>query len=341
MATFLYISISEEDKISIFELNPETGQLDHQTDVALPDPYPLVVDPGRKFLYAGSHKSNEVSSFRIDRSTGGLSLIGTAALEGSPCYLATDRRGHFLLSAYYSAGNVAVHSFADDGSVGRSPVQWLDTASGAHSIQTDPSNRFAFVPHIAGSNGPNQVFQFKFDERSGRLVPNSPFKVVPEDEAGPRHFCFHPRKDILYFSNEQGCSVTAYNLDSSAGTLTAFQTVSALGGDPIQKDYSCSQIQISPSGRFLYAPIRGHNSIACFSIEATTGRLTFIGRVPTESQPRALSLEPGGKFLFAAGEESGRLVSYRIDGDTGLPDTLGAFAIGKAPMWVLVTNLGS
>ena len=134
--------------------------------------------------------------------------------------------------------------------------------------------------------------------------------------------------------------MTAYNLDSSAGTLTAFQTVSTLAGDPIQKGYSCSQIQISASGRFLYAPTRGHNSIASFSIEATTGGLTFIGRAPTESQPRALSLEPGGNFLFAAGEESGRLASYRIDGETGLPEALGAFAVGKAPMWVLTTNLG-
>lgn len=339
MSIFLFVSISEEDKISIFKMSSKTGQLDHQVDVPIPDPYPLAIHPQRKILYAGSHKSNRVSSYYIDQNTGDLSPIMTSVLEGSPCYITTDRKGRFLLSAYYSAGKAAVHAISDDGLISDKPIQWLETAKGAHSIQTDQSNRFAFVPHIAGSNGPNQIFQFRFNQLTGKLTPNSPFKNTPDNEAGPRHFCFHPHKDILYFSNEQGCSITAYNFNSSSGTLSAFQTVSTLGKETIQKHYSCSQIQISPSGKFLYAPTRGHNSIASFAIETTTGKLRLIGLVPTESNPRAISLDPSGNFLFAAGEDSGRLATYQIDSNTGLLKNLDVFDIGQGPMWILIANL--
>jgi len=338
MPYYMYVSISEEDRISVFTVDPGTGRLESQGNVSVPGgPAPLAIDPRRRFLYVGRQDPREVSSYQIDWSTGGLSLIGTAPLKANTCYLATDRKGRFLLSAYYSAGKVAVHPIGDNGAVGIPPVEWLDTAKGAHSIQTDPSNRFAFVPHIAAPTGPNVILQFKFNEATGRLTPNSPHKAIPEEGAGPRHFCFHPSLDILYFSNEQGCSVTAYRFNSSVGTLSAFQTVSTLPDDYKGRNY-CAQIQISPSGRFLYAPNRGHNSIACFSIDTHTGRLTPIGRVPTEAVPRAFSLDPEGDFLFAAGLESGRLVSYRVNGDTGELEPLETYAVGKAPMWVLITR---
>ncbi|MFC1988937.1 lactonase family protein [Chloroflexota bacterium] len=339
MRYYMYVSIWGEDRVLIFTVDPETGKLDSQGEVAVPGgPAPLAIDPERRFLYVGRRVDCEVSSYRLDGNTGDLSLIGTAPLEDEPCYLNTDRKGRFLLSTYYRAGKVAVHPISDDGIVGTPPREWINTASGAHSIQTDPSNRFAFIPHIGAPVGPNMILQFKFDDTTGRLTPNSPPRVVPDDGAGPRHFCFHPGLDVIYFSNEQGCSVTAYRFDSSGGTLSAFQTVSTLPDD-YDGQNMCAQIQISPSGRFLYAPNRGHNSIACFFVDAYTGQLTPIGRMPTEAIPRAFSLDPEGNFLFAAGLESGRLAAYRINTDTGELEPLETYAVGKSPMWVLITRL--
>ncbi len=339
MAYHMYVSIQGEDKILRFTLDPDTGQLEPQGDVAVTGgPAPLAVDPGRKFLYVGRRGVREVSTFGIDQRTGGLSLLGTVSLASDPCYLATDRRGKFLLSSYYEGSGVAVHRIGGDGVAGGPPVESLNTARGAHSIQTDPSNRFAFVPHIAG-RGPNEIWQFRFDERTGHLTPNTPAKVTPEGELGPRHFCFHPSKPILYFSNEQGCSVTAYQFDASAGTLTAMQTVSTLPDDFTGRN-TCSKIQITPSGKFLYAPNRGHNSIACFAVNAATGLLTRVASVPSEAVPRAFSLDPEGKFLYAAGIESGRLAAYRIDDDTGTLQPLHVYPVGARPMWVLITPLG-
>ena len=253
-------------------------------------------------------------------------------------YLATDRQGKFVLSAYYYQKTAAVHRINAQGAAEIPPVEWLQTAMGAHSIQTDPSNQFVFVPHIA-NRGPNAIYQFKFDPASGRLTPNSPAMVEPPEYLGPRHFCFHPNRDYVYFSDEQACSVTGYGLDPPSGTLTAFQTISTLP-EGYTEPNSCSQIQISPSGRFLYAPNRGHNSIAGFSVDQSTGRLTALGRVATEAVPRAFSLDPDGKFVFAAGLETGRLASYNINQDTGELNPSEIYDVGNKPMWVLTTKLG-
>ena len=213
-----------------------------------------------------------------------------------------------------------------------------------------PSNKFAFVPHIARLRdnvlepvkeeyGPNAIYQFRFDENTGRLTPNSPLRVEPAERLGPRHYCFHPTQDVLYFSDEQGCSVTGYRLDTSIGTLSAFQTITTLP-DGYTGRNTCSQIQISSSGKFLYVPNRGHNSIAGFSVDAANGRLTAIGQVSTEAVPNAFSLDPEDKFIFAAGSASGRLASYRINGDTGELTPLETYSVGKRPSSVLVTSLG-
>ena len=125
--------------------------------------------------------------------------------------------------------------------MGDPPIELLATDAGAHAIQTDSSNKLAFVPHIARLNdnvlepvkeahGANTIFQFRFDENTGHLTPNSPPRVEQEERLGPRHYCFHPTLDVVYFSNEQGCSVTGYRLDTSTGTLLAFSNYN----DPAQ-----------------------------------------------------------------------------------------------------------
>ena len=243
-----------------------------------------------------------------------------------------------MLSTYYYGGITAVHPLGDDGAVGSPPIEWIETGFGSHSMQTDPSNKFAFVAHIAGE-GPNAIFQFRFDENTGHITPNSPPRLDMQENLGPRHFCFHPTKDILYFSDEQGNSATGYHLDTSTGTLSAFQTVTTLP-EGYTEPNTCSQIQITPSGKFLYVPNRGHDSIAGFSVDPSNGRLTAIGQVSTEPAPHAFSLDPEGKFVFAAGGDSGRLASYRINGDTGVLTPMETYSMGRNPMWVLMTTLG-
>lgn len=335
MQNYIYVSISDEDKIVIFSLDSETGKLESKSVVNVPGgPAPLAVEPTRTFLYAGLRSSYQIASFRIDRHTGSLSRIGVISLDTDPCFLATDRKGRFLFSSYYSAGIVAIHLIGKDGTVKAPPVEWISTAENAHAIQTDPSNRFAFAPHT----GPNFIAQFKFDELTGHLTPNPVPIVIPKEGEGPRHFCFHPNRDIVYVVNELGSSVTAYNFDPTSGCLSAIQTISTLPED-YPGENTCAQIRVTPSGKFLYASNRGHDSLACFSIESSSGQLRFLGPVPTETVPRAFALDPEGNFLFAAGLESGKLASYRINPQTGELTPLEIYPVGKRPMWVLAMSL--
>ena len=338
MPYYMYVALQGDDKISVFTIDPQTGKLTPQVEVSVPGgPFTLAISPDRKSLYAGCRDAPQISSFQINQANGGLTQNGTVSLEAWPVYVSTDRKGKFVLSAYYQGAHAAVHPIGGDGSVGGPPIEWLATATGAHAMQTDPTNSYAFVPHIAG-NGPNAIFQFRFDENTGRLTPNSPAKVEPEEFLGPRHFCFHPSLDILYFSNEQDCSVSGYRLDTATGTLSLFQTITTLPEGYTERN-TCSQIQVSASGRFLYAPNRGHNSIACFSIDTSTGRLTATGRLASEPIPNALCLDPQDKFLFSAGQESGRMASFSVNPDSGELTPLETYPLGNSPAWVSITEL--
>jgi 6-phosphogluconolactonase len=348
----LYVCLQDDDKIAAFAMDAATGQLTAQAAVpAAGGPSVMAISPDRRTLYVGHRTQPAISSFRIDHATGGLRLLGTVSPAHAPTFLAPDRTGRYLLSAYYQGGGAAVHSLGADGAVGAPSLDWLATASGAHAIQTDPSNHFAFVPHIARLNdnvleppkenpGPNVIMQFRFDAQTGRLSANSPLRVEPTERLGPRHYCFHPTQDLVYFSNEQGCSVTAYRLDRATGTLSALQTVTSLP-DGYAARNTCSQIHLTASGRFLYVANRGHNSIAGFAVDAATGHLTATGHVATEAVPSAFALDPAGNFLFAAGTASGRLASYRINGQTGALTPLTVHAVGQRPAAVLATRLGA
>jgi 6-phosphogluconolactonase len=347
----LYVCLQDEDKIAAFTMDADTGQLRPLVEVPSGGgPSVLAISPDRHTLYLGHRTRPAISSFRIDQGTGGLALQAMIAQQHAPTFLAADRAGRYLLCAYYQGGGAAVHPLTNDGAVGPLPLEWLATATGAHAISTDPSNRFAFVPHIARLNdnvleppkenpGPNMILQFRFDAQTGRLTANSPFRVEPPERVGPRHYCFHPTRDVVYFSNEQGCSVTVYALDRATGTLSALQTITTLPEGYAARN-TCSQIHLTASGKFLYVANRGHNSIAGFAVDAATGYLSSVGQVPTEAVPSAFCLDPAGRFVFAAGTASGRLASYRINGETGALTPLTTYAVGQRPAAVLATRLG-
>ena len=350
MPDTLFICLQDEDKIASFVIGAGTGELTREADISVAGgPSVLALSPDRQVLYVGQRAPAAISSFRIDQRTGALNLQGSVEAADAPTFLAPDRTGRYLLSAYYQGGYAAVHPLGPDGSIGAPLLDRQDTAVGAHAIATDPSNRFAFVPHISRVQdnvleppknipGPNFIAQFRFDAEAGNLIPNAPFRVEQTELIGPRHYCFHPDRDIVYFSDEQGCSVSVYRLDPATGTLSTVQRVSTLP-DGYSGRNTCSQIYLTPSAKFLYVGNRGHNSIAGFAVEAATGHLKPLGHAPTEAVPSAFGLDPGGNYLFAAGTATGRLASYRIDAETGTLTPLTTCEVGRRPAAVLATRL--
>ena len=286
MADVLYVGLQDDDKIVTFGVDAGAGKLVPRAETpAVGAPSVFAVSPDRRVLYVGYRGTPGIESCRIDSASGALTSLGRVATEHPPTYLAADRAGKYLLSAYYQGAYAAVHRLGSDGAVSGPALDRQNTAPGAHAILTDPSNRFAFVPHIAriqdnvlepprDNPGPNVILQFRFDAETGRLSPNSPFRVEPSERPGPRHYCHHPKLDIVYFSNEQGCSVTAYRFDPAAGTLSAVQTITTLPQGFAGRN-TCSQIHLTPSGRFLFVGNRGHNSIAGFAVDVF-GQRTYL-----------------------------------------------------------------
>jgi 6-phosphogluconolactonase len=353
MPDMLYVGLQDDNRIAVFALDRDNGELTKRADVeAAGGPSVMAISPDRNTLYVGYRVRPSIASYRIDPATGGLSLLGTTAQADAPTFLAPDRAGRYMLCAYYQGGHIAVYPIAADGTIGAAPADKHETAIGAHAIGTDPSNRFAFVPHIAriqdnvleppkNNPGPNMILQYRFDAQTGRLSPNAPHRVEQRDLIGPRHYIHHPNLDVVYFSNEQGCGVTAYRLDRANGTLSSMETISTLPAGHSERT-TCSQIHLTPSGRFLYVGNRAVNgsSIAAFAVDPATGHLTAAGHIPTETVPSAFCLDPAGHFLFAVGTASGRLASYRINQQSGALMPLAVAEVGQRPAAVLATRLG-
>jgi 6-phosphogluconolactonase len=336
MVAYLYVSASGEDKIQMFTIDGQTGGLTIQGETVVPgSPSDLAISPDRKFVYVVRKGIQAISTYSRNLKTGELALIGTLEVGLEPGYVATDKKGNFLLSTYFWVGKVAVHPIGKDGIVTGPATEFFDTARGVHSVLTDPSNKYVYLPHIAVV-GPNLILQFKFDEKTGHLTPNIPDRVVPAEPIGPRDFCFHPKLNIVYFGNEERSNVTAYNFNRTNGTLSAFQTVSTIPDDFTAKN-RCAEIHITKSGKCLYVANRGHNSMACFSIDAA-GRLKSAGQVPCEAETRAFELDPEGNFLYAAGEKSNKLLAYRVNPETAELKLIETYTTGKGPWWISIVK---
>jgi 6-phosphogluconolactonase len=322
-------------------LNLDTGMLANaELAVETVDPSFLTVDPTGRFLYAVNEietyrgqQTGAVSAFAIDRKSGFLKPLNEQPTEGAgPAHLTIDRDGKNVLVANYGGGSVVVLPVARDGTLksgsssvqhkGHSINQQRQSSPHAHSITVDPQNRFAYVADL----GLDWIVIYQFDERKGLLKLNDPPNVKVTPGAGPRHFSVHPSGRFGYVINELNVTVTAFTIDKTNGGLTELQTVSAL--PPKQtpgKDVSGAELVVHPSGRFLYTSVRGDNSIAVYTIDQNTGKLTYVENTPTHGYtPRGFGIDPEGKYLLVGNQQSDNVVAFRIDPQNGQLTLTGA-----------------
>jgi len=291
----------------------------------------VALHPNGRFLYAvnevGNYKgpnSGGVSAFSIDRATGKLTFLNELPSRGAdPCYIIVDKSGKYVLVANYTGGSLAVFPVLADGKLGEASDFVQHSGHGAnperqekahaHSIDLSPDNRFAMVDDL----GLDELLVYKFDSAKGSITPNSPPFVRLDPGAGPRHFALHPSGKFAYVVAEMQSTVTAFSNDPKKGVLQRLQTISTL-----PKDFSGqnddAEIQMHPSGKFLYASNRGNDSIAVFAIDQSKGTLTPVEYTPTQGKiPRSFEIDPTGTLLFAANQKSDNIVVFKIDGKTG------------------------
>lgn len=333
--TFVYVSMSPEQKVQVYRLDPKDGKLTAvDTTTVEGTPGSLGVDPKKKFLFASLRSNSSLASFSIDPATGKLKPISTAALPKgeNAAFVGTDRSGKWLLSASYAAGKVVVHKIKDDGSIETPAVQTVETAKTAHSTVSDREGRYVFVPHVT----PNAVYQFRLDAATGKLT-DAGKAPGGTDKAGPRHLAFHPTQALAFTSDEQGNSITAYKFAADTGLKPA-QTLSTLPDD-WKGQNTTAEVKVHPGGKFVWVSNRGHDSLAGFGI-GDDGKLTALGQTPTEKTPRSFDIDPDGKYVFAAGEGSGKLAVYGIDPANGKLTRLHTYEVGKSLTWVLAVKQG-
>ena len=347
-ATFVYVSNAEDGDIGMYTLQADGSLQPGPRFKAEKVVMPMSVSPDKRFLVAAVRtKPFSAYTYSIERATGALKHVGTGPLAESVPYVWFDRTGRFLLSASYGGHLVSVNPVGADGRVGE-PMQVIPTARNAHAIRTDNTNRFVFVPHL----GTDQVFQFLFDEKSGRLTANTPPVLQLKAGTGPRHLIVSSDNRFVYLLNELTATVTTLALDGKTGLLSEVSSASALPADSklgpgaprptpgrnVDNDIWASDLHITPNGRFLYAAERTSSSIGAFGVDAATGKLTYLGSTPTEKQPRGFRIDPTGRFMIVSGEKSETLSTYSIDPSSGALKPVGKYPTGKGSNWVEIVS---
>jgi 6-phosphogluconolactonase len=234
-----------------------------------------------------------------------------------------DKQGRFVFVANFMSGSVCVLPLREDGSLGEASDFLQHLGSGidparqagphAHSVTLDPANRFAFVPDL----GLDKLLVYRLDLQRGMLEPNTVpwFKVKPG--AGPRHLAFHPTGSVAYLINELDSTVTVLSYDGRTGTFKERQVVPTLPAD-FRGESTCADVQVAPSGRFVYGSNRGHDSIVIYRVDPRTARLTHVAHEPTQGKtPRSFGIDPSGRFLLAANQDTDTIVPFRIHPRTG------------------------
>jgi 6-phosphogluconolactonase len=314
----------------------------------------LAIHPSRDLLYAVNEidtfegkPGGSVSAFMIDRASGRLNLLNRAGSGGGgPAHVTIDPHGRNALVANYGGGSVAVLPLEDDGRLKPASAVVQHTGSSvnpgrqkephAHSINVDAAGRFAYAADL----GIDKVMVYKFDSGQGTLTPAEPPFAPVTPGSGPRHFAIHPSGGFAYVINEMTLTVTAFARDTASGGLKEIQTLSTLPPNvAVQSSFSTAEVQVHPSGKFLYGANRGHDSIALFTIDAKSGRLTFVETVPTQGRtPRNFGIDPSGTYLLAANQQSDSVVVFRIDPAAGRLSPTGSTISLSAPVCVKFVN---
>ena len=349
-ATFVYVSNADDGDISTYRML-DTGELQPgERAKAAGVVMPMAVSPDKRFLYAASRvKPYTVYVYSINSGTGALTQLSTAPLAESFPYISLDKTGRFLFGASFGGNLVSVNAVGSDGRVAAEPLQVIPVGRYAHSIAVDPSNKHVY----AMSLGSDQIFMFNFDAQTGRLSSNTPAVFLAKLVSGPRHFAISGDNRYMYMLSEMTGTVTTFAVDGKTGLLSEVSVVLGLPpgtnltpGVPrvpplpnmrprnTQRDIWAADIHLTPNGKFLYATERTNDTLTAFSVNGTTGALTFASSTVTERQPRGFAIDSKGKFLVATGEQSDTISVYAIDQATGALSLLNKYPVGKGANWV-------
>jgi 6-phosphogluconolactonase len=340
-----YTKHGTSEGIYVYQLDPATGALEHlQTVGGVGDPAYLNFGPGGRMLYAVNEQGADggISAFSVDPSTGQLTFVNRVASQGAdPAHLSVDPSGGFVLVANYTGGTVAALPIKADGSLdeasdvvhhsGNGPNADRQQGPHPHMIVTTPEGGFVLVPDL----GADRIVAYQLDHSTGRLLaaPEAGGRLPPG--TGPRHVAFGADGQYAYVLGELDSTLGVLAFDAETGRLSQTQVVRTLPHVTSVKNTTAALV-VAPSGRFVYASNRGHNSVATFAIDPGTGQLTPRGHTPTNGRtPRDINLDPTGTLLLVANQDTDNVASFHVDASSGRLEPTGQTTTVPRPSRVL------
>ena len=333
----------------MYRLDHSSGALELSiVNKGIVNPSYLAFDPSQRFLYAVNElktyegqPTGTISAFAVDAATGELTFLNKRLTHGTdPCHVLVDGKGAYVFVANFMSGSVCVLPVRRDGGldpasdfvqhVGSSIDPKRQQGPHAHSVTLDAANRFVFVPDL----GLDRLMVYRLDDQRGMIEPNSPGWIKMKPGAGPRHVALEPGGRFAYLVNELDSTIAVLGYDAGAGAFRYIDCVPTLP-EGFEGASTCADIQVSPSGRFVYASNRGHDSIVVYRIEEGAGRLIYVEHQSSGGRtPRSFAIDPSGAFLIAANQDTDAVVTYRIDAQSGRLTPTGLVAHTPTPVCV-------
>lgn len=309
----------DSEGIYTYTFDANTGKLSHQKLAAkLTNPSYLALSQDKKNLYAVQETADfdslggGVTAFRLNNGT--LELQNSMGTQGAhPCHVSLSGDGH-LAVANYTGGNVSVFSLNDDGSLAEDPQlidhKPLDSVKTSHAHMAQFTADGLFVTDL----GLDAVKRYRQEE--GAFVSAVQSSLPFKNGAGPRHFTFGKKGQLLYVINELNSTISVFEKNPEENYQET-QIVETL--DPTYKgNNACADLHLSPDGKFLYGSNRGENTIVIFAVDAASGKLELVGRESVHGDwPRNFSLDPTGEFLLVANQRSSTISIFKRDVDKG------------------------
>jgi 6-phosphogluconolactonase len=275
-------------------------------------------DGSLKFLNKQPSMGSNPTGVIIDKSNSRVLV----ANHGAVAFIATvvKRDGVPVVETVTDEATIALYPVRPDGSLeaacdvsvfARRPPTEPGPGAAAHQVAFDRTGRWA----IASDNGVDHLYVYPFTPSSRTLEGKA--YPTPAGKA-PRHLAVHPRAPYFFFTNEREASVSSYFFDSNTGEPRLVQTIATIPEGYAGPRVAPSNIQMHPNGKFIYAANRGDDSIAIFSIDEATGRLTAVSTVKTGGRgPREMGFEPSGKYFYVCNQQSADVTTFVVDGNTG------------------------
>jgi 6-phosphogluconolactonase len=270
----------------------------------------------------------------IDPTDGRLSIVGVAPLPDDMVYIATDRRGRWLLSASFDGDKVACNPISAAGEVEAVATQVTTVPSKPHSILPDPGNRHVYV----ACYGADSLLTLDFDPSAGLLAQPTAHVTNTRPGAGPRHMAFGGDGRYAFVINQSDATISTFAVGVTSGQLEELDTQQLIGDGPV-RDGAAADIHTTSDGRRLFASDRLTNALYGFNIDPGSGRLSPIDRTIAEGSPRGFAIDGTGSYLVCAGQTMSTVGLYSIDYASGTLTFVARYPAGPNPNWVELVEL--